>query len=105
LRGRRGRSKVPEQAPSVDPDTYAGMAKSDDPRQTTGVGHQHFVVDHHTIVRWVPGVGPQKETGAGWKPYRELVKFAHEAMPITPEQASRIRGGWVNRRKPRDDEE
>ena len=103
--GRRGIDKQPEQAPPLDPDTYAGMAKSDDLRQTTEEGHQHFVVDHHTIVRWVPGVGPQKETSRGWKPYRELVKFAHEAMPITHEEASRIRGGWVNRRKPRDDEE
>ncbi len=51
-----------------------------------------YVLDSGIILRWVPGVGVERETSEGWKPYRELVKFAHEAMPITEEEAARIRG-------------
>lgn len=54
------------------------------------------------ILRWVPGRGPERETGEGWVPYHQLARFAHEAMPITEAEAAAIRASRDDPHRPPD---
>ena len=103
--GRRGSNDRFEEAPPLDYDDYAMAAKSEGWDGDRGDGVRFYHLDHHVILRERPGVGPERETAAGWVPYHQLVRFAHEATPISAAEAGHIRGGWVRRRRPRDDEE